>query len=110
MQYLFFKGKTLGSFSPDEMDPPFGSGMFHAIDSEDLPVIDAQSYLEFTHKEFELSESGKAYAEFERCLECDYGDFYFSNQWQIGETPESAYTILQPMLSREGLLVFQMEE
>lgn len=110
MEHLFFKGKIIGDFTPDEMDPPFGSGYFKAIPSEDPLVIDAQQYLVFTFKEFEISDTSKAYAEFEKALECDYADWYFSPEWKIGRDASDAYEIVQPMLSREGLLVFQVPE
>lgn len=109
-QFLFFKGTAIAAFHPDEMDPPFGSGHVDLIPADNTIISGAQEYLQFTIKEFELSDTSKAYTQFEKALECDYADWYLSTEWSIGEKAEGAYSILQPMMSREGYLVFTVGE
>jgi hypothetical protein len=104
--YLFFENTIIGSIDPDESDPPMGSGYFTFAENVAETL---RAFLVFTHREFELPESSAAYKTFEKELDEKFGEWYYSNQWKIGESIESAKPISYPMLSKEGLLMWLEE-
>lgn len=105
---LFYKNNLLGKITPDEMDPPFGSGFFTFSKELNTVAESAKKYLEYTFKEFELKEGSKLYNEFSDALENEFAEWHLSEDWYILDADQKT-TIFQPMLSRIGLLVWSYE-
>lgn len=104
-----YKNQLIGLLQPDEMDPPFGSGFFTFAESPEELFLVAKNYLVFTHQEFELREGSKAYNEFGDRLETDFADLHFGEDWSLHHEDGTLVNIYQPMLSKEGLMVWSFE-